>query len=411
MSLQRAATDVGDLVMRDFAQSPAGGAWCQYLDLQRQNPLTGGLGIQSAYERWCEPPGEPPIPPSQNFSDAGGVPCRDYRVSITAGDNQGNEGTSDFFAKGPIRLVRNDFVATTGEPRTLISLQGGDGVNCPVTTQQAAATSNSNVIQVYARINSITAVGGPLPDEVPVPIPPDELPPPNEFNFETTLNVDLGGFELNVPVVIGPLVFAPIGVFAPVSILPNADFNIPVDIDLNVRPQFGIDLNLEFVIPLGGTPSNPTPLPDAEPLPLPGRDRILELECEEVDYNRIERIVQEYQCCKPATNFQNVGTYTFSTPNTVFNISLPDNAVIVFIAIIPGDNTRVYKFAGTDAEFAHGNASITTQNDVISFDRIYVNNHAIPIPFELANKGLRLSLKEGTIASVSVGTFVPIEEE
>lgn len=410
MSLERAATDVADLILRDFAQNPAGGAWCQYLDIQRQNPLTGGMGIQSAYERWCEPPGEPPVPPSQNFANAGGVPCRNYRVNITTSDSQGNEGTSDYFALGPIRLVQNDFIASTGEPRRLFSLQGGDGVNCPVTTQQVAGSSNTNIIQVYARINSIEAVGGPLPDEQPVPIPPEELPPPNEFNFETTVNVDLGGFELNVPVVIGPLVFAPIGVFAPVSILPNADFNIPVDLNLNVRPQFGIDLNFEFVIPLGGNPSNPTPLPDSEPLPIPGRDRILELDCEDVDYDRIERIVQEYQCCKPATNFESLGSFTFDTPNRVFNIALPSNAVIVFIAIIPGDNTRVFKFAGTDAEYGHGNASITTQGDVISFDRIYVNNHAIPVPFELSGKGLRLSLKEGSIAAVSVGTYVPVEE-
>lgn len=411
MSLERAATDVADLVLRDFAQSPAGGAWCQYLDLQRQNPLTGGMGIQSAYERWCEPPGEPPIPPSQNFANAGGVPCRNYRVNITTSDSQGNESTSDYFALGPIRMVTSDFVASTGEPRRLISLQGGDGVNCAVSTQQVAGSSNTNVIKVYARINSITAVGGPLPDEVPVPIPPEELPPPDEFNFETTLNVDLGGFELNVPVVIGPLVFAPIGVFAPVSIRPNASFNIPVDVNLNVQPQFGIDLNFEFVIPLGGNPSNPTPLPGAEPLPLPGRDRILELECEEVDYDRIEEIVQEYQCCKPVTNIQSLGTFTFETPNTVFDIPLPANAVMAFVAIVPDNDTRVFKLAGTQSEFGHGNASITTQGRVIGFERIYVNNHAMVVPFELQDKGLRLSLKQGTIASISAGTYVPVEEQ
>lgn len=410
MSLQRAASDVADLVMRDFAQSPTGGAWCIYLDLQRQNPLTGGLGIQSAYERWCEPPGEPPTPPSQNFSDSGGVPCQDYRVNITTSDSQGNSGTSDYFAKGPIRLSQNDFRASTGEPRRVFTLIGGDGVNCPITSQQVAASSNTDVIQVYARINSITPVGTPPNPDIPVPIPPDELPPPDEFNFETTLNVDLGGFELNVPVVFGPLVFAPLGIFAPISILPNADFNIPIDFNLNLQPQFGLDLNLEFVVPLGGNPRNPTPVPGAEPIPLPGRDRILDLECKEVDYTRIERIVQEYQCCKPATNFEGLGTFTFDTPNTVFQIPLPDNAVIVFIAVIPGANERIYKMAGTDSEFAHGNASITTEGDVISFERIYVNNHAIPVPFELAGKGLRLSLKDGAIATVSVGTYVPVEE-
>lgn len=411
MSLERAATDVADLVLRDFAQSPAGGAWCIFLDRQRQNPLSGGLGIQSAYERWCEPPGEPPLPPpSQNFSEFGGVACRDYRVNANSSDSQGNSGDSDYFLKGPIRMIREDSVFE-GAPRTVFSLLGGDGVNCPVTKSQVAASSNTNIVEVYARINSITPLGGPFPDDIPVPIPSDETPPPADEPFQTTLNVNIGGFELNVPVSFGPFVFSPIGVFAPVSILPNADFNVPFNFDLNVPFQFGIDLNLEFVVPLGGNPKNPTPLPGQPPIELPPPPDMRPRDCEEFDYDRIEQAIEEAKCCKPATNFQGLGTFTFDTPNRVFNIALPSNAVMCFIAIIPGDNTRAYKFAGLDAEFGHGNASITTGGDVLSFERIYVNNHAIPVPFELDDKGLRLSLKEGSIATVSVGTFVPIEED
>lgn len=411
MSLERAATDIADLVLRDFAQSPAGGAWCLYLDIQRQNPLTGGLGIQSAYERWCEPPGEPPAPPpSQNFSEAGGVPCRDYRIEYTSRDSQGNVGQSVTFAKGPIRVEERRF-RVDGAPRAVYTLIGGDGVNCPITREQMAASSNTDIIDVTARVDSITAVGGPLPDEVPVPIPPDELPPDSDEPFPVTLNVNVGGFELNVPVVFGPLVFAPVGVFAPVSILPNADFNVPINVDLNVPLQVGIDLNLEFVVPLGGNPQNPTPLPGQPPIELPPPPDMRPVECEEIDYERIEQAIEDAKCCKPATNFQGLGTFTFDTPNRVFNIALPSNAVMCFIAIIPGDNTRAYKFAGLDAEFGHGNASITTGGDALSFERIYVNNHAIPVPFELDDKGLRLSLKEGSIATVSVGTFVPVEED
>lgn len=411
MSLERAATDVADLVLRDFAQSPAGGAWCIYLDQQRQNPLSGGLGVQSAYERWCEPPGEPPPPPpNQNFSDAGGVACRDYRIAYTTGDTQGNTAPSVTFAKGPIRVEERRTVVD-GAPRVVYSLIGGDGVNCPVTREQMAASSNTNIIDVFARVDSITAVGGPLPDEVPVPIPPDEIPPDSDEPFQTTLNVNVGGFELNVPVIIGPLVFAPIGVFAPVSILPNADFNVPIDFNLNIPLQFGIDLNFEFVVPLGGNPQNPTPLPGNPPIELPPPPDMRPRDCDEIDYERIERAIEESSCCKPATNFQSLGTFTFETPNQVFNIALPPNAVICFISVIPGDNTRAYKLAGTDAEYGHGNASVTTGGDALGFERIYVNNHAIPVPFELDDKGLRLSLKQGSIAAVSVGTYVPVEED
>lgn len=409
MSLERAATDVADLVLRDFAQSPSGGAWCLYLDIQRQNPLTGGLGINSAYQRWCEPPGEPPVPPSQNFADGGGVPCQSYRVNVTANSNPGGSSTFDVDTIGPVRLVKIEGSAESGQPFKRYDLQGGGTPGCGFQRTTVIGSDNTNVIDVGARINSITPLGTPPAEDIPVPIPPDELPPPSEEPFEVTLNVDLGGLNVNVPVVFGPVIFNTFGAYVPVSILPNADFNLNLDLSLNPTPRFGIDLDLDFVIPIGGGPRTTAPAPGAEPIPIPGRDRILEQECEEVDYDRIERIVEEAACCKPATNFQSLGTFEFVTPNQVFNIPLAGNSVIVFIAIIPGQHTKRYKNAGVDAEFGHGNASITTSGDVLNFERIYVNNHAIQVPFELADKGLRLSLKQGSIASVIVGTYVPVE--
>lgn len=410
MSLQRAATDVADLVLRDFAQSPAGGAWCQYLDIQRQNPLTGGLGINSAYERWCEPPGEPPgPPPSQEFQEAGGVACRDYLVTFTTGDSQGNQSTGQSVQKGPIRLVRSD-TSVNGIPRTRFYLQGGDGVGCPSVQGTIAGSDNTNVIEVFARIDSIVAIGGPFPDEEPVPVPPTTFPPPAQEPFEVNLDVDIGPFNIEVPVTFGPVIFNTFGAFVPVSIRPTADFNVPINLDVNPDIRFGIDLDLEVVVPIGGGPTGSDPIPGTEPIPIPGRDRILETECEEVDYERIQKIVEDAACCKPATNFQSLGTFTFETANSVFNIPLPSNTVIVFIAVIPDNDTRVYKLAGANAEYAHGNASITTSGDALDFVRIYVNNHALTVPFELADKGLRLSLKRGTIATVTAGLFVPVEE-
>lgn len=410
MSLQRAAQEIGDLVLRDFAQSPAGGAWCQYLDLQRQNPLTRGLGAQSAYQRWCEPPGEPPAPPpSQEFSNFGGVPCRDYRVDIFAEDTQGNASTTPFFVKGPVRFTKVDSTAG-GNPTRSYFLQGGDGVNCPVTQVAVAGSSNTNVIGITARVVEIVPLGGPFPDDEPVPIPPPDVPDPADEPFEITLNVDLGGLEVNVPVVFGPIIFNTFGAWVPISVLPNADFNLPVNINIGDNPRFGIDLDLEFALPIADGPTGIEPVPGAEPVPIPGRDEILQLDCPELDYDRIQRIVENASCCKTPNQFDAVGTFTFETPNAVFNIGLPNDAVIAYISIIPGDNTRAYKLAGTNAEFGHGNASITTSGDAISFERIYVNNHALVIPEALPDKGLRLSLKEGSIASVSVGRFIVPEE-
>lgn len=410
MSLQRAGQELADLVLRDFVQSPAGGAWCLYLDIQRQNPLTGRLGAQSAYERWCEPPPEPPNNPSQEFQEFGGVACRLYRVTFTSRDSQGNTSTSSTNIRGPIRTSTFEDLDAQGNPRRRILLQGGTGGACPLQQFQMAASSNTNVVQVFATIDNIEPLEGIGQPDIPIPVPPDQLPPPYEIDFNTELNVDLGGFELNVPITIGPLIFNVFGAFVPISVRPNAEFNLPIDINLNAQPRFGLDLDLEFVLPLAPGGRNPTPAPGSEPIPVPGRDRLLNRECTPVDYERIEDIVEDAKCCKPVTDTTSLGTFTFEDPNQVINLSLPGNTVACFLAIIPGANSRAYKLAGPDAEFGHGNASITTSGHALSFERLYVNNHELHVPFELEQKGVRISCKQGTIVNVVAGLFIPTVE-
>lgn len=404
-------SQLGNLVIQDYVQNRNESAYCRYLEIFDEAYGGRNPGFSGPRNLFCQPPSEPP--PTTETLPGGGEPCRLYNVTVETTSNTGSSSTTVYNnIRGPIRLQR---YRTTAPPNRYLgndNLLGGDGVNCPVSRLQVSGFDGTTPEAVTSNIIAVVPVDG-QPDTVPpLPAPPDprDLPRGPELNFPVTIN--LGGQELNFDLQFDIPVFAPIGVFAPVfaPVSPQFDFNF--NPQLNPSPRIGIDLNLEFAVnlpPAGGgdnPPSDqpPVPLPPVNP-PQAGGD------CPDLDYDRIERIVQEYQCCKPATNFSSLGTFTFDTPNRVFNIQLPSNAVLVFIAIIPGDNTRAYKFAGLDAEYGHGNASITTQGDVLGFERIYVNNHALTVPFELPDKGLRLSLKEGTIASVSVGSFVPTEEQ
>lgn len=404
-----AAAQIANVIIQDYLDRGPDSAYCQYVEFIDDGPGGWHPAIGFARDRFCNPP-PPPEPPASDFFDAGGVPCRLYQVTFATGTPGGSLTNSVVNKRGPIGLITKTYTAPGGAPGIRFYLTSGDGQGCPRLADVIAGTDNRNVSDVTARIVSIVPLEGDPATEVPVWRPPTQPPnppiPPLQFNID--VNVD--GVEVNAPIRFGPVINTPFGPTIQINFSPTANFNPDIDVDLGLNPSFGLDVDLEFVLPFSGGPTQPAPIPGEPPVPLPPVAPPPGGEAVPVDYDRIENIVESFSCCKPATNFAGLGTFTFETPNQVFNIPLPSNAVIVFIAIIPGDNTRAYKLAGLDAEYGHGNASITTSGDALGFERIYVNNHAIVVPEQLDEKGLRLSLKQGTIATVSVGTYVPVEE-
>lgn len=410
MTIQAAAALAGGLVFADYQQNQGNSALCNFLRQERDEGGLRGLTGGTGYGLLCQQFDDPPLPPPDSDTvPFGGVPCRLYQVTYRSGDSQGNSSTSVQNLRGPIAMTQITGTNPDGTNFRRYLLQGGTGVNCPLQQFTAASSSNTAVIDVEATILSITPLEGVGEPDQPIPVPPDEpLPrPPFGFNFE--INANFGGLDINTDIRFEAPIFNTFGLFIPFTIRPEFNFRLPIDINVNGNPRFGLNLDLDLVIPLGGGPGGANPLPNTQPVPLPRGPELNECPEVEIDYERIEDAIEDAKCCKPITDTDPIGTFTFETPNDVFNIPLPDNAVAVFISIIQGDNTRAYKFAGPNAEFGHGNASITTTNRVISFERIYTNNHALLVPFELVDKGLRLSLKQGSIAVVTAGLFVPIE--
>jgi hypothetical protein len=273
-----------------------------------------------------------------------------------------------------------------------------------------AGSSNTDISPITASIISIVPLEGDPETEVPIYRPDVEFPPGPRPQFDINIPFTFRGFEVNVPIRFGPPTPFPLGVVIPFTFAPTANFNPQIDVDLGLNPTFGLDIDLEFIIPIGGNPAVPTPLPGQEPIELPPVSPPGSSDCEEFDYERIEDFIIANRCCNPITDVQNVGTFTFETPNQVANFSVPDNAVAVFIGIVAGENTRVYKLAGSDAEFAHGNASVTVRGNALQFERLYVNNHVLFYPESSDSKGVRISCQQGTVVTVNAGLYVPIEE-
>lgn len=405
-----AADTLGQLLIENLRENGPGSAICQALEFAGNN--AGGLNIpvEIARERFCDPP-PPPPPPTTDFFNAGGVPCRSYRILFEAG-TPGTPGTiSEVVKQGPIGSITNIRVDPSGAVNKQILISSGDGINCPRMFDTMAGTSDARITDVFAYIVSIEPVNPDLPDEVPIYIPilqpPREPPEP----FAVDFNVEIDGVDINVPLFFAPPIITNVGVSIPFTFAPTANFNPQIDVTLGGNPQFAIDVDLEFIIPLGGDPDNPEPLPGVDPVPLPPVNDSGNNDCEEFDYERIEKFIVENKCCKPITNVVNVGTFTFETPNDVAVFSVPSNAVAVFIGIQPGENTRAYKFAGPDSEYGHGNATLLVSGSALGFERLYVNNHVLFFPEEVGNKGVKISCVQGTIISINAGLYVPVEED
>lgn len=411
MAGNRAAADtLGQLLMENFRENGPGSAICRALEFAGQNG--GGLNIpvEIARERYCDPP-PPEEPPSEEFFNNGGTPCRQYVVTFETG-TVGGPGTPNVVTKnGPIGSIKNVTPNGDGSNNVQFILTSGDGIGCPRVYDTMAGTSNDSVVPVFARIISIVPVNPNPVEDIPVYIPflqpPDETPDP--FPIDFTVNVD--GIDINVPIFVGPPIITNIGVSVPFSFAPTANFNPQIDVTLGGNPQFAFDIDLEFIVPLGGNPDQPTPLPNVDPVPLPPVALPNATDCGEIDYERIEEIVLSARCCKPITDVQNVGTFTFETTSSVRIFNVPDNTVAVFIGILPGANARVYKFAGADSEYGHGNASLMVRGNALEFERLYLNNHVLFFPEESDEKAVRISCGKGTIVTVNAGLYVPVEED
>ena len=407
MSVGAGAAAAGSIVVLDYVQNLADSAVCQFLRDERERGEGTDFVINVGYAQLCEPYEEeppPPIPP--NTIPFGGVNCRLYKVTFVAQDSQGNSGISEVNMRGPIR--QTEIVDTVGtETRRRIFLQGGTGSGCGLEQVPMAASSNIAVIDVSAAILSIEPLEGIGTPDIPVVVPPQPppggSPPPPSYE----INIQLNGENINTTVSFEPVITNNFGDFLPFTVAPSPTFNIDVDLSVPVLPRFGIDLDLEVVLPLNPQPDSPQPVGGAEPVDIPVQRDTPQQTSDSFDYERIEYAIELAKCCKSATSTQGVGIYEFPEFGTVRNIDLPPGTIGVYLEVTPSLTTRIYKLSDSGSEFAHGNASITTQGRVVGFERIYVANHFLPVPYELQDKGLRLSLQKGSSCQVTALIYTP----
>lgn len=398
-----AAMFMADLIEDNYYRERNDSALCLWLRFQEEGPLGGNPAAGFMRRQLCEPT-PPPPPPPEEFFNAGGVPCRQYIVTFETGEPGGPGTISQVTLNGPIgrlQVVRND---PGGAVNKQIYVTSGDGLGCPRVFDVMAGTSNATIVDVFARIISIVPVTPDPATEIPVygpPLaPPDEPQPPQPFEF--TYNFD--GVEIEANVELGPIINTDFGPVIQIGFNPTANFNPPINPTLGSDPKFGIDLNFEFVIELGGPPGFPAPAPGAEPIPLPGLDPDRGSGGEPFDYERIEKKIEDESCCKPVSESEVIGTFVFETTGDVYNAAIPDNAEFITIDVVPDNNSRRYKLAGDDSEIALGNASITSNGKALGYEKVFVRRHVLKVPPNLPDGGIRVSLKQG--CSITVGALL-----
>lgn len=406
MSQQLAASQAGGLLVQDYLQNGSESAYCQYLEFQQGTPF-GSLNplLSSAFQRLCLPPGEPLPPPSQEFTSGGGDSCRLYQVTVATGSvgSAPNIGTTN--TRGPVRLVKRATYDTSGNRQETYYLLGGDGINCPITSETLAGTSNVEFSPIFCYLVNVVALEGDPEIDTPVPIVnptpnPNPLPP---FGF--TANIDLGGVNVSVPINFEPPVVNVVGVVIPFIVAPTANFNLDVDPTINLNPRFGIDLDLNVVIPLNPGTGNPVPAPGEDPVPTPGGDQVGQGECTDVDYDRIKGLIEDASCCKPIGTPTIQGVFTFAETDDVYRLNLPSNTALVSVSIAPDNNSRRYKLAGSDSEIALGNMTITSDGSGIAYTKVWLLNQTMMIPENLPAPGVRISLKQGCTVTVRAATY------
>lgn len=388
-----AAAELGGILLRDYLDNGGNSAVCRYLEFVEPIPGPYSTQMRIARRLFCPPP-DPPPPPPEDFFNAGGVPCRLYRVIYESGIVGQAPTPTQLDRRGPIGRIQREINQPDGKVGRVITLTSGTGIGCPRVFDQMAGTNDVSVNNVFARIISIIPLEGTPETEIPVYGPPLEGPPnpPQPFNFEIDLNID--GIEVNAPFTFGPTIGTNFGPVIPFTFSPTANFNPNIDITLGGNPQFGVDLNFEFVIPLGGPPAAPQPLPGAEPVPLPNPPTPQPTPCPEFDYERIEDKIEAESCCKEPNDSQSLGSFTFDDPNDVWRIALPSGTLFVELDITPDNNSRRWKLAGDDSEISLGNAAITSDGHALGYEKMFVRRHILEVPPNVPNPGLRVSLKQ-----------------
>lgn len=407
MSVGAGAAAAGSIVVLDYVQNLGNSAVCRFLRDERERGEGTDFVINVGYAQLCEPYEEeppPPVPP--NTVAGGGDPCRLYRVTYQVTDSNGAISLTDQVLRGPVRMT--EIVDTFGgDTRRRFFLQGGTGVDCPLQQFQAAATSDILVLDVNAAIVAVVPLQGDPITDTPITTPPVLEPQPPSEGDDYNISVEVNGENIETTVNFEPIITNNFGDFLPFTVAPSANFNLDVDISSGNPPRFGIDLDLEVVLPLNPDSGSPSPVGGGEPIDIPVSRDPEQGTSEGFDYERIEYAIELAKCCKTTTSTQTVGTYEFEEYGTVRNIDLPPGTIGVYLEITPSATTRIYKLSNSGSEFAHGNASITTEGRVIGFERIYVGKHFLAVPYELEGKGLRLSLQKDTICAVTALIHTP----
>lgn len=200
----------------------------------------------------CGPRGTLPDPPVSPFN-GGQCVCVSYDVTFVRSTNGGPELTSTNSKLGPIQGV-------VSEP-----VPGGDGstVNFYIVSgspdcggvSKSSVIGNVNPSNSYVRITNVVRTDG-LPDtcgNLPTDYP-DETPPITNYN--TNVDVNIGGTTISTPVTIIPTVFAPVNIFRP-------ELNVkvgPINVNLSLG---GVTFSPSFEV------NAPITLPGKDPRPLP----------------------------------------------------------------------------------------------------------------------------------------------
>lgn len=292
-----------------------------------------GLGAfnNALWTRLCGPRDLVPLPPAPPFSGGQCDELYDINLSVTFGEPDGSPGVTDTRQFNGVRGPLRGWRFSRPNPET-----GGIQVDF-LTADQELSFGIQAILpgNPTTSVNSIVPVDGTDTCGNPFPTFPPETAPLVEV--ETNINVDFGGFEVNVPISFQPIII-PVGiVLAPV-------------ISVNVGP-----INVQFGP--GGVTFSPTIAPDIDitlspgndprPLPPSPRPPVTPSECPEVDLGPINDKLDDIKdqlddieecACEPE---KEIRTLAFEPANSR-NVTVPEGEILNarLNAVDVGDRVR-----------------------------------------------------------------------
>lgn len=400
-----ALLDFGKFLFYDYLKDQGGSVYCRYLQIVDEGSGSFGFAAGGARALFCPPPPTPP--PTNETFPSGGDPCVIYRATCEAVNNlTGARVVFDVDGPGPVRLNRvresNAAGRYQGTDHVLFGIPGRCYVPPVLITGYDGITDEEGT----GYILNIQRLSPGIDIEPPYRIIQPRPYPPGGDQQDLEINVEINGEEINIELKVGPIINTENGPVIQFEFPINPDIPIQMPIGGSPDIRLGLDINLQFAMELTGGGGSSRPAPGAQPLPLPPVPPRDYQPPDATDYEEIEDALEQASCCKSINTFINVGTRVFTTSSDVFNVDLPDGTIAVFLNVVQGSDTRVYRFAGDDSEYATGNASITVDDNVVDFVRLYVNNHAIYAPHGAQDLGVRLSCQRGTIVSITAGLYV-----